>query len=338
MTKEMISRCGFYCALCPWSEEMRKSIKTEEEFETLKVESKMYIGYTPMKITCQTCMTPDEELEKGVPVPTRSCLIRKCTIYNGIDNCAYCSRYPCSQIKSHITSDTDPPWYDKECIKEKLGEEFSEENYEKYLSPFFGLKHLDEIHGRLKESQIVDPKPPPPLKHRIVNFPEGLENPEVKILHKTLSHLFKSDLGLEDFDVYAGNERWKNRRRSLATVFWTLGKSGTIKDGVLKVSAEKYMKEKHTKAPTMKQYFDIYSKILKKQGIKLQFIPLSAEDEYQVPMGYLRNKGWAIEMSFNKKAGGEPALAALRKYIKKLEKKYGKRAFSYFSKLDMRNL
>ena len=83
----------------------------------------MYIGYTPMKRTCQTCMTPDEELVKGAPVPTRSCLIRKCTMYNGIDNCAYCSRYPCLQIKDHVTGSSDAPWFDKDQMKERLGED-----------------------------------------------------------------------------------------------------------------------------------------------------------------------------------------------------------------------
>ena len=334
MTEHCISRCGFYCDLCPWGENFRKSIKTEDEFEQMRKEVKKYVGYTPLKNPCYTCLPTNEELPKGVKLPSRSCLIRQCTHYNEIENCAYCARYPCFQIiERHGTHS------DMEEVKTQLGEEFNEQDFKKYYASFISpLQNLDAFRATLKKSQLVEPKPLPPLKDRIVIFPEEAESPNEENLHKVLSRLFKSDLGLEDFDVYAGNERWKNRRRTLATLLWTLGKSGTIKGSILKISAEKYMKEKHKKAPTMKVHFDTYSMLLKKQGIKLQFIPLADEDVYQLPMGYLRNKGWAVEMSFNKKAGGDSALLALVKFIEKLEKKYGNRAFGYFSKLDMRNL
>ncbi len=54
--------------------------------------------------------------------------------------------------------------------------------------------------------------------------------------------------------------------------------------------------------------------------------------------GYLREKGWVMKMSFDESAGGVAALKALKTYTTKLDEKYGKRTFGYFSNVDMRVL
>ena len=56
------------------------------------------------------------------------------------------------------------------------------------------------------------------------------------------------------------------------------------------------------------------------------------------PMGWLRNKGWYMKMSFADNVGGTSALKAFKKYVTTLDEEYGKSAFRYFKKADMRVL
>lgn len=49
---------------------------------------------------CPGCQSQEDDLPKKSKVTfyIKSCLIRKCVSYNNIENCAYCSRYPCDQL------------------------------------------------------------------------------------------------------------------------------------------------------------------------------------------------------------------------------------------------
>ena len=58
--------------------------------------------------------------------------------------------------------------------------------------------------------------------------------------------------------------------------------------------------------------------------------------ELATDTGYLRDKGWVMTMAFSEKVGGLSALKALQTYAEKLDKKYQKKAFKYFSDIDMR--
>lgn len=64
-------------------------------------------------------------------------------------------------------------------------------------------------------------------------------------------------------------------------------------------------------------------------------MPLGAEG-WLTPTGALRKEGWHLKMTMNESAGGRPALAALQTYVRRLDKRYGKQAFRYFSAADMR--
>jgi len=48
--------------------------------------------------------------------------------------------------------------------------------------------------------------------------------------------------------------------------------------------------------------------------------------------------GWVMKMSFEKKIGGTAALKALQTYARRLEEKYGKKAFQHFSDANMQIL
>ena len=85
---------------------------------------------------------------------------------------------------------------------------------------------------------------------------------------------------------------------------------------------------------------DTVFKVLAELGVSCKRIPLRGmkETDLVTGTGYLRGAGWVIEMRFDEKIGGSAALKALRAYARKLDEKYGKKAFGRFQEADMRVL
>jgi hypothetical protein len=54
--------------------------------------------------------------------------------------------------------------------------------------------------------------------------------------------------------------------------------------------------------------------------------------------GYLRYTGWTIKMSFDDKIGGSAALKGLQTYTRRIDEKYGKKAFQHFRCANMQVL
>jgi hypothetical protein len=59
------------------------------------------------------------------------------------------------------------------------------------------------------------------------------------------------------------------------------------------------------------------------------------EEDLTTGTGYMRSKGWVKKMSFMKKIGDITVLNAIYNYIRRLDEKYGRKAFNHFSKGDM---
>jgi hypothetical protein len=89
----------------------------------------------------------------------------------------------------------------------------------------------------------------------------------------------------------------------------------------------------HSSCARVKDYFEV----LGEHGVHCEHVPLE-EEGWLTPGGALRKSGWCMEMSFDDEAGGVLALKALQSYATRLDEKYGKTAFRYFSKADMRVL
>ena len=85
---------------------------------------------------------------------------------------------------------------------------------------------------------------------------------------------------------------------------------------------------------------DTVFKILPEFAVRCERVALEGvkEKDLTTAMGYLRGKGWVMTMAFDKAAGGFAAIKALHACTKKLDDKYSKRAFRYFSNVDMRVL
>jgi hypothetical protein len=261
----------------------------------------------------------------------------------GIENCAYCSRFPCGIVKDMGT----------EWTREKFEAEkgpISEEDYLTFVEPFEGLKHLKAIHTSLAPEYIVEAVTIPPLKTSIVDFPEDMHFSEGEILafknlHQMLTNVNCSSLELTDTDILAQQQRLKDRRAHFLRFLWILGRFGEFKEengAYLEVDAKTYETNRGTEKALTNWSFvkDTVFKILPEFGVRCERVALEGvkEKDLTTGTGYLRGKGWVMTMSFDETAGGIAALKALQTYAKKLDDKYGKKAFRYFINMDMRVL
>ena len=82
---------------------------------------------------------------------------------------------------------------------------------------------------------------------------------------------------------------------------------------------------------------NIVIKFLAEFGICCELVVLKGVtiEDITTGTGYLRKKGWVMRMWFKEKTGGNTALKALQIYAKKLDKKYGSKAFQHFRDADM---
>ena len=262
---------------------------------------------------------------------------------DGIENCAYCSRFPCGLIKDQGTA-----WTREKCEAEKGP--ISEEDYLAFVEPFEGLKHLEIIHASLRPEDIVEAVTVPPLRTEIVDFPEDLtfskeETFAFRRLHQMLTSVKSSSLGLTDADTFAQQQRLKKRRAHFLKFLWILGRYGEFKkeNGAhLEVDAKTYITNRgsETALASWSSVKDMVFKNFLEFGVRCERVPLEGvkEKDLTTGTGYLRSKGWIMTMAFDEATGGIAALKALQNYTMKLDDKYGKKAFKHFSKADMQVL
>ena len=337
-----MSKCGMNCAGCPWSPIVRKRIP-EEEFPNFRKRASSVLGFSPTEKPCLLCLTPDEKISKKDATHwhlrfRKGCQVRKCVTDMGIKNCAYCSRFPCAFEKAHASVWT------RELFEKQHGRPMSDEEYRDFIEPFEGLKRLERIRATLDPDEIVEAKTVPPLKAKVVDFPDEISSPQAagfNQVHSILSTLKRSTLSGEDADLAPQQHRLKTRVKTLFRFIWiltTLGKLDETDGGAVVVDAETFQKNKGSE--TALSRWDALEQMvfptLARVGLQAELVELA--EEWKVPTGYLRSKGWEMKIAFTKKYGGKASLKALQTYGKKLTKKYGKQAFRYFKDVDMRVL
>ena len=338
----LVSKCGIDCGACPWGPYPRKDM-TAEEFEQYRNHGKKILGYMPIKTPCATCQTPDEKIPKKSKLPNKKCLIRQCVDKIGVANCAYCSRFPCDTVK-----ETAGLW-NRESIEAKLGAAISEEEYHSFVEPFEGISRLEVIRASLKPDEIVEPAIAPASKVRIADFPENLpfkeEIASFKAVHSSLVTIADSSLGLQDTDTFAQQHTLENQKAHLLRFLWILGNYGEFekaKSTHLVVDAETYQASRGREKTLAIWSFveDVVFKVLAEFGVCCERVALKGvmTEDLTTGTGYLRKRGWIMRMSFEEQIGGVAALKSLQTYAKKLDKKYGSRAFQRFREADMKLL
>ncbi|UCG45335.1 MAG: hypothetical protein JSV58_00715, partial [Candidatus Bathyarchaeota archaeon] len=90
-------------------------------------------------------------------------------------------------------------------------------------------------------------------------------------------------------------------------------------------------------SPTKFFMENVVFKILSEFGITCKLVKLEGvkEEDLATPTGYLRSKGWQLVITFDEKTGGATTVKALQAFCSKLKALYGKKAFRYFSNINM---
>jgi hypothetical protein len=310
---------------------------SESEFEEFKARAKQVLGFTPIRTACVTCQTPDDQIPKTSKLPSRRCLIRQCVDKAGIENCGYCSRFPCETLKG-----TADAWR-REVIEAKLGESLSDADYRRFVEPFEGLRRLTVLRESLNPSEFVEP-PKVTEKTNLVEFPKNLTMAKVehlKQVHTLIEKIWNSSFGLQGTDTFAQHHTLEKERTNVLRFLWIFGTYGKLDgDGsVLVVDPKTYLASRGSEKQLAIWSFlkAVVFKELSSLGVCYKLVPLTGVKiaDLTTGTGYVRNKGWVLSISFETQIGGLDALRALQAYCKKLDQKFGKKAFQRFCIADM---
>jgi hypothetical protein len=316
---------------------------TAQEFESYRSRAKTILGYMPIKTPCPTCKTPDDEIPKESKLPSRKCLIRLCVNKAGVQNCAFCARFPCDTLKA-----TAGLW-NRASIEKRLGSSISDEDYHSFVEPFEGLRRLESIRQTLKPQEIVEPAKVSMSRAKIAVFPDNLPFPKqeivpLKAVYDLIVNLEQSSLELRGIDTFAQMQKLENLRAHVLRFLWIMSSYGHLDEegNQIVVDAQTYLANRGSEKTLAIWSFveNTLFKALSQFGLHCEQIVLKGfkAEDLTTGTGYLRNKGWVMALSFEETAGGIDALKALQTYSVAVSKKYGEKAFKGFREADMRFL
>jgi len=329
---DFYSKCGCNCGVCPL---FKQNLKTKAD-RNRTAEGMKFIGWNPTAEKLKAC-SGCQSNSGFTYIP--KCRVRMCAKFNNFKTCANCSIFPCSEVPQ--VSIADPVSF-REQREKTLGQEISEEDFRAYIEVYAGMDHLKVIRSGLADSEIYEIERLPPLSSRTTNVPEDLADASLLSLHSFLTKMKTSKMGLKNAYVYAVRQTQKKRIEKMFRFLWLVGRHGRHNDdeSSLVIDSITYFDNKEGKIPAKEDEMKLIFKILKKEGVKGELVPL-IEKEWKTPSGYLRknesgkkNPAWEIRLF--EKPGGKDLLSALGSYSLGLDKQRGKRAYSAFSKIDMR--
>jgi len=331
--RDLYSKCGANCGHCP---AFKENIVTDEDRQRCSDGWHRYLGARVRadRIRCDGCQTPDYE-NPTLIVP--SCSIRKCALINGVETCACCTAYPCEDL-GRAAATVDP-----EEIASRFEAPVPKADYLAFIEPYELLKHLDEIRASLSPEDLVEPAKPPPFKPKTVDIPTDLPFSEEETSAYLALHRLLRTINTFESDAHIMQKRLKKRRQYFLKLLWTFGLYGELKEKGgwhLELGDDVYYEQK------LAGHYDTvvnrYFKVLEEYGVHCEQVPLG--EGWLLPSGWMRRRGkawdagWLMKMAFDEQSGGVAALKALRTYTARLDEEYGRRAFGYFSRADMRVL
>jgi hypothetical protein len=318
---------------------MRKKIG-KDDWEEYSEEVKKYTGFKPVKYEwegCLGCFTPNEELSKHPFFNfLRKCRTRKCGTNNEVDNCAYCSRFPCMNT---VASNN----FTREKISEKLGTTIDDKKYDRYIKIFDSMTNLKKIRSTLPKDQIKDPKPIT-KKIDITKLKGEFQNQEFNKVYKKLLEIANSDLGIKGIDTVSGLENYKSRKEFLWRFIWIFILFGNIQGNNLSIdSGTLYENRKPISLPNNEDQWKIYFNILTEFGINTELEIKT--DKLYTPGGYMRalipktkKPAYILNMKLDPNYYKYQFFKILNELLSELQKKTEKRAFSNFKKLNFNPL
>ena len=322
-----IAKCGCNCATCPT---YKNNVQNTEQRKicSLGWEKYLNIRLSPEKLrACDGCDLPDNERKNYY----LNCKIRKCCIENEMENCAYCSIFPCKELESVHSMQLI---HTKDDFVSLTGRSINETEFLKFIEPYAGLKHLMDIRKNLYKSEIKDFKKFT-FKNKSCKFPE-----DILLTDETGAHGLKriydlvTSLAIRADVSYAEYLTLRTKREHLLKMLMSFGIFGVIvKAGndYLELDGEIYSAQK---LPGMYHKLLEYLDELKQYHITSEIIVLDPKS-WQTPTGGLRNKGWKIRLSFGEGITNGEDLRFFKNYMIKLHQKHGKKSYRYFNMADL---
>lgn len=326
--KDIVGKCGYHCSRCP---SYKGNIKSQKDKVRCSDGWHKYYGFRmmPEKIRrCEGCQAPADEK----PIRYQNCYIRKCASKNRAQTCGHCSGYPCEDVERNTSVHT------REAVAARLGiseDEIPEQDYLKYIEPYEGITHLNEIRAALDPKDILEMRKVS-SRPRLTDFPDNLPLPKKDITdYKNIHRLISEIKTFEDVS-HARKHILSKRVRHMLKLLYAFGVHGEWKkkgSTHLVIDSDTYLTQG---IPQYKSVMEKLFELLKGYGVHCDHTEL--KKEWITGTGALRKGEWYVKMRFDEKAGGPPALKALKTYVEKIDKKYGEKGYTYFQKADMRVL
>jgi len=230
--QNLLGMCGCNCISCPTYKE---NIKTTTDRKKCSSGWGKYlkINLSPEKLRlCDGCSVPDSERKTYY----LNCKIRKCAMINNIENCAYCSGFPCEEmLGAHSIQRINS----REEYIIRTGKDISD------LITTSLLNHIqDWITWMLSENQLG-------RKKLLItgNFLSGqnlLRPPRTKM--RVLRRIYEilTTIGVEQDVSYARLQSLEKKREQFMKILWTMGCYGTYNNecGCLKLDAKTFLSQK----------------------------------------------------------------------------------------------
>jgi hypothetical protein len=321
-----VAKCGCNCAACPTYKENIKTIEERNECST-GWSKYLDIKLSPEKLRpCDGCSLSDSERK----VYYLDCKVRKCCGENEIANCAWCSLFPCDELKTvHSLQNIQTR---VEFIL-KTGKEISNPDFLKIVEPYCGIKHLLEIKKEIRDSEIKDFKRFS-TNIKFKEFPDQRKIAGNNSVALKKIYTFLTSVDIQNNVPYAKYITLKERRKKLLQFIYAIGLYGEFNadNACLELDGKTLSSQKipgicyHDR---LMEYFDI----LKKHDIYCKLVPEDIK-ELLTPTGYLKYEGWSIRMSYGDDNKTD-ILKALQNYTARLNKLYQKNWFKHFNSVNL---
>jgi len=322
-----IGKCGCNCAACPTYKNNVQTIEQRKECSS-GWERYLKIKLSPEKLrACDGCSLPDNKRK----VFYLNCKIRKCCDENGMASCAYCSVFPCRELESVHSMQSIQT---KNDFTSLTGKDITEADFEKFIEPYAGLKHLNEIRKNMNKSEIKSYKKFT-HKSKSIKFPKGLPASEDTTRHG-LKRIYDmiSSLAIRANVSYAEYVTIRAKREQLLRILMAFGIFGSfVRTGshFLELEGETYLAQR---LPGMYHKLLEYLDELKQYQISGEIIVLDP-GIWQTPTGGLRKKGWKIRISFGESTTDKEDIKVFKDYLMKLHQKHGKNTYKHLNMADL---
>lgn len=327
---DLYAKCGNNCGRCALYVENL----TDEKRQWCAEGMGRYINWHPQPERLRQCAGC--QAAQGF-LYLKNCPVRRCAQHNGVENCAYCGVFPCQYVPTvSVTVDY------RDQVAERLGSPIPEADYLAFIEPYEGMRHLQALRAALDPHRLIAPKPVPPLRTRMVDFPEAFSHDEIiglRALHKLMESVLRARAVL-----YVEQMVLKKHRHELLNLFWAFGRYGDFApdSAQLVIDGGKYGSQPTFKNIVRKRDNTLHSglarsaELLQGLGVRVEHVPLTKQS-------------WMLRMGFDEAAGGVAGLRALKRFAAELVEMHGEpiyagnsrykgEAYARFSKADMRGL